>query len=450
MKISVKTRITLWYAALIVLICVSAMLLLLGASRHAQNVYCAETLQSAAVIIQDEMEIEHGIIEIDSDIDDVPNVYAALFDPDGSLIYGRKRVDAPFEQDRVRSVSGGGHDWMILDTRIAVENLAPIWLRLHISADLSMGVAQSVMRLGLWMLPLLSVLALLGGYLITRGALLPVRQMTQAAAAIAEGGDLSRRDTLSVYGMDGDELHALAHTLQEMLARLEASFEHERRFTGDAAHELRTPLNSMRTQGEYALSRDTLEEKDEAITRMLDKSEEMRALIDQLLLMARLDAGQTPVEDGVDLAAMMEEIAGDMEPVAMERGIRIETDLQPVLVRGNRALLMRAVINLMDNAIRYGGDGGFVRMTLAQEENEAVICVTDNGEGMDEEALFHVFERFWRGDSARTTPGTGIGLAIVQAAARAHGGSAQAYSTPGEGSSFEIRLPMPKKEFSKD
>lgn len=441
-KLSIKARITLWYAALLVAICVSAVLVLFGASRRAQTDYCRDTLQSAAVVILDEMEIEHGVIEIDSDIDDVPNVYAALFDLEGNLIYGRMRVQAPFEEGIVRAVSGGGHDWMILDTRIAVESYDPIWLRLHMSADLATGVAQRTLRLGVWMLPLLSLLALGGGYLLTQRALLPVKKMTQAAAAIAGGKDLAARSAISDYGEGGDELHALAHTLEEMLERLEASFEHERCFTGDAAHELRTPLNAMRTQGEYALSRDNLEEKDEAIAQMLDKNEEMRALVDQLLLIARLDAGRTPMEDQIDLAAMMEDIAMDMEPVAMERDIRIETDLQTVCLRGNRALLMRAVINLVDNAIRYGRKGGFVRMALMREKDDAVICVSDDGAGLDEASLAHVFERFWRADSARTTQGTGIGLTIVSAAAKAHGGSAQAQSTPSEGSSFIIRLPI--------
>ena len=439
--LSIKARITLWYAALIVSICIIALFFLYGVSMHAQKVYCQDTLESAMFIILDEMEIEHGIIEIDADIDEVPNVYAALFDLEGNLIYGRRRVEAPFERASVRAVQSGEHSWIILDERVDVPGYDPMWVRLHISADLSAGVAQTTMHMGLWMLPLLSVVALCGGYLLTRRALLPVREMTQAAAAIAEGRDLSMRSTLADYSAGGDELHALAHTLQEMLARLESSFDRERRFTGDAAHELRTPLNSMRTQGEYALSRDSLEEKDEAIAQMLEKNEEMRALVDQLLLMARLDAGQTPMEEGVDLAAMMEEIAQDMEPVAMDRAIRIETDLQRISVRGNRALLARAVINLVDNAIRYGREGGLVRMELGREGSEAVIRVKDDGEGLSEEALTHVFERFWRGDSARTTQGSGIGLAIVLAAAKAHGGSARAQSTLGEGSVFSIRLP---------
>lgn len=441
-KLSIKARITLWYAALIVTICLLAVLVLFRASRYAQTAYCRDTLQSAAVVILDEMEIEHGVVEIDSDIDEVPNVYASLFDQQGNLVYGRRRVETAFEEGQVRAASHGGHDWMILDTRIDVEGHEPLWLRLHMSSDLSMDVSQSLMRLGLWMLPLLSALALCGGYVITRRALLPVRKMTQAAEEIASGRDLSQRSTLEGYHAGGDELHALAHTLEEMLERLEMSFEHERRFTGDAAHELRTPLNSMATQGEYALSRESLEEKDEAIAKMLEKNGEMRQLVDQLLLIARLDAGQIPMDEQVDLRAVIESVTEDLQPVADERAIRIETAAEPAMVRGNRAMLTRAVINLVDNAIRYGREGGKVQVSLAQEAGKAIIRVTDDGVGMSEDALGHVFERFWRGDSARSTQGTGIGLAIVHSAVRAHGGGVTAGSTPGEGSSFAIELPL--------
>ncbi len=441
-KLSIKARITLWYAALIVTICVLAVLVLFRASRYAQTAYCRDTLESAMVVILDELEIEHGMIEIDADIDEVPNVYAALFDLGGNLVYGRRRVEAPFEEGIVRAASHGAHDWMILDARIDVEGYEPLWLRLHMSADLSADVSRQLMRLGVWMLPLLSLAALCGGYAITRRALLPVREMTQAATNIAGGRDLSQRSTLRGYHAEGDELHALAHTLEEMLERLEMSFEYERRFTGDAAHELRTPLNSMATQGEYALSRESLEEKDEAIVRMLEKNEEMRILVDQLLLIARLDAGQIPMDEQVNLQEMIENIAMDMEPVAEERNIRIETAAEPVSVRGNRAMLTRAVINLVDNAIRYGKECGSVRAALTQEGGKAVIRVTDDGQGMSEEALCHVFERFWRGDSARTTQGTGIGLAIVHSTARAHGGDVSVSSVSGEGSVFTMELPL--------
>ncbi|MBR4038728.1 MAG: HAMP domain-containing protein [Clostridia bacterium] len=440
-KLSIKARITLWYAALIVMICTVAIGFLFFVSRHAQDVYCRDTLQSAMVVILDEMEIEHGVLEIDADIDEIPNVYASLFAPDGSLIYGRRRVDAPFEREAVRTVSDGTHSWVILDEWVDLPDYEPVWVRLHVSADLSAGVSHAIWRVCLLMLPLLAAAALLGGYMITKGALSPVVQMTQTASAIAQGSDLSQRCMPAGYGADGDELHMLSDTLDAMLDRLEASFEREKRFTGDAAHELRTPLNAMRMQGEYALSRDSKEEKDEGIALMLEKNEEMRMLVDQLLMLARLEAGRMPMEDNVDLAAMIEGIAQDMEPVAQEKDMRILTVLQAAGVRGNRAMLMRAVINLVDNAIRYGREGGTVRIELENSGDGVCIRVTDDGEGLKPDALAHVFERFWRADGARTTQGTGIGLSIVQLAARAHGGSAQVHSEYGKGCMFTIRLP---------
>jgi len=440
-KWSIKLRITLWYAALIVLICVAAIACLFGLSRHAQTVYCRDTLASAAVVILDEMEIEHGVIEIDSDIDEVPNVYAALFDLDGNLVYGRKRVAAPFEEGEVREVRNGEHVWMILDTRISVPHYEEIWLRLHMSSDLAMGMSQTLKGWGVAFLPLLAILALIGGYLLTRSALRPVKEMTSVAESIARGGDLSGRVAVDGRPDGGDELHALAGTLNAMLARLKAAFEHERQFTADAAHELRTPLNGMRTLGEYALSRESVEEKDEAIAQMLEKNESMRMTVDQLLLIARMDAGQIAMEEEIDLGQMLEEIAQDMEPVALERGITIETQPCSLTVRGSRPVLARAVINLVDNAIRYGRENGHVRLALVSEGEEAVISVRDDGEGIAQEVLDRVFERFWRGDHARATQGTGIGLAIVQSAARMHGGSAQVQSEPGAGSTFTLRLP---------
>jgi len=440
-RLSIKARLTLWYAALIVLMCAFALYVLFTLSHRAQMEFAERTLRSSAVIILDEMETEHGEIEIDADIDDVPNVYAALFDMDGRLVYGRRRVALPFEEGSMRVAKADGHSWMILDTLVDVPDHAPLWLRLHMSADLMTDVEQTILHQVVWVLPLLGLLALLGGYALSRRALLPVRDMTRTAASIADGSALADKRALSRYESGGDELHALANTLEDMLKRLEISFERERRFTSDAAHELRTPLNALRVQGEYALSCSDSDEKDEAIARMLDKSEEMRQLIDQLLLIARLDAGQIPMEDEISLHELLDEVVQDMEPVAQEQGMRIHADLEAATVRGHRALLTRAAVNLVDNAIRYGRKNGEIWITLTHEDGHAVIQVRDNGDGIRSEALEHVFERFWRGDQARTTPGTGIGLAMVLSAAKAHGGSADAESRVGEGSCFKISIP---------
>lgn len=441
--LSIKARITLWYAVLLVTICTAAAVLLVGISDHAIDAYSRDTLMSAAVVLMDEMEVEHGMLEIDTDMEDVPNVYASLFKEDGSLIYGRKRVSLPFQDGAVREAHESGHSWYVHDVRLSIPEMENVWLRLYLSSDVASGVYDALAFYGIGLLPLLGLLALGGGYLITARAFRPVKEMTRLAASIAGGGDLSRRVT-TLEGRTGDELHTLAATLNAMLARLQQAFDHERQFTSDAAHELRTPLNAMRIQGEYALAQESSDEKDEAIVRMLEKNEEMHALVSQLLIIARMDAGQTPLEDVCDLAQMIAQVAEDMYPVAQERGVRIETELAPCRIRGNRAMLTRALINLTDNAIRYGKENGLVRIALHVEGAEVRITVSDDGQGIDKGDLPHVFERFWRADSARASQGTGIGLAIVRAAARMHGGEAYAESEAGKGSCFAIRLPYQK------
>lgn len=441
---SIKARITLWYAALLLVICGAAIMILVGIAEHAARRYCSGILRSAAVVLMDEMEIEHGMMEIDSDLEDFPNVYAALFEHDGSLIYGRLRVDAPFKDGAVQRIEQDGHRWFILDTLLTVPGMEKTWLRLHTTADVHSDAYRSIAYYGAWLLPLLAAAALLGGYLITARAFRPVKDMTQLAASIAHGGDLTQR--IDVPAGRRDELHALADTLNEMLGRLQTAFESERQFTSDAAHELRTPLNAMRTQAEYALSRTDMAEKDEAIACMLEQSEEMHALVRDLLMIARMDAGQLPMDDRFDLQEIAAGAAEDMLPVAQEKHIALQTALCSCPVTGNRAMLMRLIINLIDNAIRYGREGGTVTISLTREAGDAVLSVEDDGCGIAPQELPRVFDRFWRADSARSSPGTGIGLAIVRAGAQAHGGMAEVSSAPGMGSRFTVRIPEEKQE----
>ena len=439
-RLSIKLRITLWYAALLVEICAFALFILVAVAERAADKYCRETLMSATTVIIDELDIDKGRLEVDSDIDEVPGVYASLFDLQGKLIYGRRRVSEPFVDGQVLELYEDGYSWYIQDSRLQIEGMEDVWLRVYMSANVNENSFRSVVSSGAWMLPLSALLALLGGYLITARAFRPVKEMSTLAASIAGGGDLSRR--VGFGGSGADELHTLADTLNAMLGRLEGAFQRESRFASDAAHELRTPLGAMRMQGEYALSRENAQEKDEAVGRMLEKAEEMQALVDHLLMIARMDAGEIDMSEPCDLEAMLAQIAEDMNMVAMERGASIETKLAPCVTRGSRSMLSRIAVNLLDNAVRYGREGGLIRLTLENDGCNAVIRVQDDGPGMSEAEIEHAFERFWRADASRSSSGTGIGLAIVQAAAHAHGGEAAVQSEKGRGCTFTVKIPL--------
>ena len=437
---SIKMRITLWYAALLIAICVSAICVLLAFSQRAAEEYCRETLHNAATIIIDELDVADGRLELDSDIDEIPGVYASLYDLDGALIYGRARAELPFEDGVIREAKAERDNWYVLDTLLMIEGREDVWLRIYMAANVNANVLHELTLGGAWLLPLLGLMALLGGYWITMRAFRPVKEMSELAASIAGGNDLTRR--IDLGRRSADELHMLADTINGMLGRLEAAFARESRFASDAAHELRTPLNAMSVQGEYALSRSNVQEKDEAISCMLEKNEEMRQLIDQLLMIARMDAGEMKREDTCDLLQMISTIREDMELVAQEKNMRILATLTPCTVRGNRTILTRAVINLVDNAIRYGKEGGCVRLSITTGKDSVMIGVEDDGPGLNAHEKKQVFDRFWRADKSRNTPGTGIGLAIVLAAAHAHGGKAEVTDAPDGGCRFTITLPV--------
>jgi len=440
-RLSIKIRITLWYALLLLVICLASLWLLMSAARLSVDRYCEDTLKNASIIIQDELEIEHGYLEIDDDIDDVPNVYAALFHEDGSLLYGRSWMEAPFVENEVRSVSTHSNSWYVYDVRISVPGWENTWLRLIMSANELSGMRQAVWHYGLLLLPLLAVLALLGGYWLTVRAFRPVQRISDVTNSIVSAQDLSARVASDPH-MDGDELHHLGHTINRMLSRLENAFQREQQFTSDAAHELRTPLNAIITQGEYALSRTDTEEKDEAVEQMLNTANEMNAMVRQLLMLSRLESGQMEKSDVCDLAQLLSSAAEDMEPLASERGMRITSCLVPCTLSINRSMLMRAVINLLDNAIRYGNEDSEIILSMERKETELHISVANDGPGLTEAEMEKVFTRFWRADASRAASGSGVGLSLVQSIAKAHGGSVQVSSAPGENVCFTMVLPI--------
>jgi len=439
--LSIKGRITLWYAALLALLCAALVAMLASSAERAAMAYYEETLKSAAFILLDEMEVEHGLLEIDADIDEIPNVHAALFEENGDLIYGRKWVSSSFAEGEIRVVHENGHSWYILDTHVSVPGYDSIWLRAHMSVDASDSVRASVRHDGFFVLAAFAALALLGGYFLTAHAFAPVHKMNAIAQSIAGGEDLSARLPLD-GSRQGDELNQLGATINGMLARLEQSFQREMQFTSDAAHELRTPLNRMVTQGEFALSRENTQDKDDAIAAMLESANDMNALISHLLLLSRMDAGQTQICDECDIGQMAAQIAEDMFPLIEEKNMTLRLETVSCRLRANRSILSRMLINLMDNAIRYGRMGGEIAVTMRKEHDHLLITVRNEGEGLTSDELEQAFTRFWRADSARSTPGTGIGLALVLSGAKLHGGCVSAQSSPGEYAAFTISLPI--------
>jgi signal transduction histidine kinase len=244
-----------------------------------------------------------------------------------------------------------------------------------------------------------------------------------------------------------DELGRLTRTINAMIGRLENSFAEIRRFTADASHELRTPLAAIRTEAEVALGKPlTVEQHQELLGSILEECERLARLTDQLLALAREDAGGTRPEPApVDLAALVAGVVETMRPLAEARGVALRHDPDgPLRVRGEETRLRQVFFNLLDNAIKYTPEGGAVAVGLGQVGGEAVVTVRDTGVGIPAEHLPRVFERFYRVDKARSRAegGAGLGLSIAQKIVTDHGGRIELASSPGRGTTCTVALQM--------
>jgi heavy metal sensor kinase len=282
-----------------------------------------------------------------------------------------------------------------------------------------------------------------GGYALARRALTPVGRMADRARTIT-AERLGER--LPVVNPE-DELGHLAIVFNETFARLEQSFEQLRRFTADASHELRTPLTAIRSVGEVGLH----EHRDENAYReiigsMLEEADRLGRLVESLLTLSRADAGQVKLRpERTDLVALARDITQHVGVLAEEKRQSLLVEAAaPVYATVDRLVLRQAVINLVDNAIKYSSEGGCVRVIVQDQPVGPTLEVIDTGPGIGVEHRDRIFDRFYRVDRARSREmgGTGLGLAIARWAVEAHGGHIELESREGKGSSFRIILPV--------
>jgi heavy metal sensor kinase len=289
------------------------------------------------------------------------------------------------------------------------------------------------------------VIALAGAWWLASGAIRPIEHISSAASRIS-AGNLAER--INVTETDS-ELGRLAGVLNNTFTRLEAAFAQQKQFTADASHELRTPITVLISEAQTALSRErSAAEYRESLQTCLATAQQMRTLAQSLLELARYDAGQERIKhEPVDLAERARACAELVRPLARERGIEIRCDLTPAITSGDPVRLGQVITNLLTNAVHYNFDRGVIQLVTRDEGSNALLSVADSGAGISSKDLPQVFERFYRSDKARTssTGRTGLGLAICKAIVDSHGGSIAVDSRPGEGATFQVRLPKGAK-----
>ena len=377
-----------------------------------------------------------------------------VWSPDGQLLYRSEELDGlslgPLPQlqqgrwrekphsyrlannQRVRVTSRLHH----MQGRVVVVRLAlseePLWDEFW---DM-----VSVLGIGL---PVMVLLIGFTGYIVAGRAIQPVEAMAQRAGRIS-AEHLNER--LHIENPD-DELGRLGTAFNQTLARLETSFEQLRRFTADASHELRTPLTAIRSVGEVALQThgDAPYYRD-MIGSMLEEVDRLTRLVESLLTISRADAGHIHLQkSSVRLLDLAQESAALLDVLAEEKNQKIVVDGDPsVTTQADRLILRQALINLIDNAVKYSPAGGRIRVDVHAADGNAVVKVRDSGPGIPPEHMEKVFERFYRVDKARSRAegGAGLGLSIVQWSVSAHGGKVELDRNEESGCAFVIHLPL--------
>jgi two-component system heavy metal sensor histidine kinase CusS len=293
-------------------------------------------------------------------------------------------------------------------------------------------------------------LGCIGGAWLSGRALKPVQDVTNAALAISIE-NLSGRLPVPATG---DEIASLAAVLNSMLARLETAVTTLSQFAGDASHELRTPLAVIRTTAELALRRErTPEAYRTALQEVMAESERMTQLVEDLLALARNDAGAVDMpKAATDLREVLTEVSKQMAPLADAAGIRVATALgdRPAVISANREALHRLFMVLLDNALKYSRAGGEVILSVTRNEGLISASVEDFGEGIGEADLPHIFKRFYQADRSRSVAGHGLGLSLAQSIAQAHGAEIEVRSAPGKGSVFQVSFPERDAPWNRD
>lgn len=454
-----RTRLTIWFAASILLILAPFLAWILALQWRAMREALDHHLQEDLEVVVEMLVVRDGAVawrteaEKDLGYDAGPRRWVEVYAPDGTLRYRRGLPERDDIQGALPPPAGERPGYRTLRTPAGAFVRTLVTDRAMAAEAVRVRVARSedALRADFWQLvilfglaaPLAVLAAALSGYFISGKALAPLGRMADRARAI--GADqLSER--LPVEN-SGDELGQLAHVFNDTFARLEESFARLKQFTADVSHELRTPLTAIRSVGEVGLREARrVEDYQEIVGSMLEEVDRLSHVVETLLMLSRWESGRVhPRADVVDLGELARDVVAQLQVLAEDRDVVIETALvEPLGVTTDAVMARQALSNVLDNAIKYTREGGRIRVWSARAPGEHRIVVDDEGPGIPESQRERVLERFYRieGGHARRG-GAGLGLAIVHWAMTANGGGVTIRDNDAGGARVVLAWPVP-------
>jgi heavy metal sensor kinase len=464
-RMSMRARLTLFYSAVL---CV--MLAVFGALfYHALGLFVEQSLTSElhdqVAFLRNYARVNNGQVQLVYDPADrqqaylihVATRYYQVFRlPAGDLVVQSEELDllgvrpTP-EQARALADEKNYTDVALPSERLRFQNsvipagdgATSFLVRVGIPLSPADAARRGFLRSLLFMAPVGVMFAALVGWQLTKRALRPMKNL---AAATRNINIQHLQQRLPVRGA-GDEVDDVALAFNDTLARLENSVEQMKQFTASISHELRTPLTALRGEAEVALlEAHTVEEYQHVLASQLEEFDKLTQMVNQLLILARAEAGEINWTDqSVDFSALAASLAEQMEPIATAKNIHLQAQINSgIIVRGDSNWLERLILNLLDNAIKFNGEGGNVCLQITSESGQAVLRLEDTGVGIPAEAIPHVFERFFRAEPSRSknVEGVGLGLALAKWIVEQHHGTIEVESQPDKGSCFTVRLPQ--------
>lgn len=435
--LNIKTKLTLWYTFFMVVLVGG----ILGILVEFTDMTLLTNQKSQLV------EVVEDVIEDIEEGDDFDNfddgVYILLYNENGEYLTGSLPfnfpIQYPFKLGQVQEIKEKDRGFYIYDKKIITEGGEKIWIR-GVFSDIQINqLTQTIVTGAFLILPILVILSTVIGYFITKKAFLPVKKIQETAQNITESNELSLRIGLP---KGRDEITKLANTIDEMLERLDKSFQKEKQFTSDASHELRTPVTVILAESEYILKHgEDMEEARESMEIINRQAEKISGLINQLLFFSRVDRGDLKLKlENVNIVKTIEELKNDNSIEAEKRNITItyENNLKNYEYIVDKIMFIRAIQNIIQNAINYGKENGKIEIESFEKSEYFVIKVKDDGIGIAEENLQKIWDRFYQVDESRTTKSMGLGLSMVKLIVEKHEGYVEVESELGKGTVFTL------------
>lgn len=456
-KLSVTAKITIWYTIFLVFIATVLMALMIqvqaAQERSAFERELAETITDVSEKIEDDGS---DFIYDDSIEFYIDGTYISIYDAAGELIEGRRpagiSVFPAYSDKTAQTITDiHGTEWYVYDSLFQSDE-ARIWIRgikKHTAGDMA---GSFLIRFLLFALPGLILIAAFGGFVITRRAFRPLRDIIRTTDEIRADADVSRRIPRAE---SHDELSELTDSINGMFDSIEDVLEREKQFSSDVSHELRTPIAVIQSQSEYALEEPDYREK--ALTTIHEQARQMSSLVNRLLTLSRSDSGTLRLApEEIDLSELLKDIAEQQQLAAADEDIEITTDIADgIRVIADEGMLIQVILNLISNAVKYGrtpsseeaensSPAGKIRLSLTEEDGFAFCTVADSGPGIPEEEQSRVWDRFYQIDRARSgaDSSAGLGLSMVKALTASMGGSVSLQSEEGKGAAFTLQLPV--------